>query len=142
MPAKNMVVYAHWKRTLSASEKKLIGTWCTGSVGGNTYYLFRDDGTYSCPIGMTYGLVKNRIVIRGIWHESGGTIYMTKRTQTSWAGTDIPSDTKKLLWKKFDDSSMRIRFDTNKYTGEPGFVNLADPDGFYGIVKPPSWVYF
>ena len=142
IPTKNMVVYAHWKKgkkVLSASERELVGTWCAGGLL-NTYYLFRDDGTYSCHSGDS-SYSPTRIVVRGLWRESGGIVYMSERTQTGWAGTYSPGN-KKLVWKKVSDYNMHIRFDVNKYTGKRAFVDLKQPDRYFSFEAPPSWVYF
>ena len=61
-PTKNVILYAQWKKgssisngasngVLTAEEKKLVGTWKSGtiSMSGTYYYrnyIFRDDGTF------------------------------------------------------------------------------------------------
>jgi len=106
MVAKNIVVYAQWKkgnsnsgtntnpsRVLSASEKVLVGRWFMGSATGGVYetgsgsylhasgyglvYSFNSNGTYSCTLINNAGVSQYAQFTRGLWGESGGTIYMT-----------------------------------------------------------------
>jgi len=139
---KNVIYYAQWKkekRVLSTSEKKLVGTWCAGG-SLNTYYLFRADGSFSCHHGDS-SASPTRTVIRGHWRESGGTIYMTERTQTAWTGTFSPGN-KKLTWKNVSNFNMNIRVGVNEFTGERAFVNVKEPTRYFTFKSPPSWVYF
>jgi len=83
MQAKAVTVYAQWKkvtRTLSTSEKALIGNWSMVSTSGVISYEFISDGTFSeiVLVKMSYSPDMS-LFTKGLWYESGGTIYMTNR---------------------------------------------------------------
>ena len=57
MPAKNMAVYAQWKKALNADEKKLIGRWLYLEAGiGSMNYEFYDDGSF-----FSYGVIASGV---------------------------------------------------------------------------------
>ena len=124
-PSKNVSYYAQWKkassRTLTAEEKKLVGTWSTlrvtGSVhdyktgsyqyptGSGVVYTFATDGTYSSITIINTFSLNDVNAMDGSWRLSGGTIYLTnKQFSTSNNGGKTFS-----IPVKSQDSSFKIR---------------------------------
>lgn len=73
MSAKNMIVYAHWKkgtsttkRTLTASEKALVGDWWMVSSSASMIYSFANDGTFTQLIIMEGSSSKSEIYAKGL----------------------------------------------------------------------------
>ena len=152
MPAKNMVVYAQWKkgnsvstgsnRVLTASEKKLVGIWYlgagTGKVYGGTGNLmhytgiaiqrgFSKDGTYDLLVISNVGTSQLAMYAKGKWGESGGTIHMTLNTfRDSRDGGKTWSE-----WKTpvTPSSTMKYRLGTDE-NGQ--YLDVATEDRGFG----------
>ncbi len=119
---KRTVLYAQWKRTLSASEKRLLAIWSSAKGDGNYYdsatgeylfsgmtgalYHFRADGSYSRMIVANTATSKFESIQEGIWRESGGTIY--KRNIRAKKSTD--GGRTWSAWTNSADQIMKIQF--------------------------------
>lgn len=117
MSTKNMIVYAHWKkgtsttnRTLTASEKALVGDWWMVSSSASMMYSFANDGTFTQLIIME-GSLKLETYGKGAWSESGGTIYMSNRVGQSRINGGSWS-----AWKPYAEplGTMKYRFGTDE----------------------------
>ena len=82
----------------------LIGVWGCGWSGASHYYHFRADGSF---------YYRNyhggpSLLVKGNWHESGGTIYFTNRKMVSFNASDVPDSIEYMAWTELDDETMRI----------------------------------
>ena len=114
-PTKSVIYYAQWTKkspSLSATEKKLVGTWTNSTAGvGNRYsdtYNFKEDKTYSRVFTRTsYNIGNGRITgiyrstYTGSWSVSGDTIHFTDRKYR----TDAMD---KDYWSSEPNSSLKI----------------------------------
>ena len=129
MTAKNMVVYAQWKkqRTLNADEKALVGRYYYGSISsgywtsggynleqyvdGYSYFLiytFKDDGTYVCHSYLSGSSSASGFVTEtGNWAVSSkGTVQMTNMFESFTASNPIYS----VVNKKISDRTYTYEF--------------------------------
>ena len=112
--AKNTVVYAQWKRSLSTSEKSIIGTWTLFSYLGLSGYVFhgytfKNDGTFTRAFVVNSGMSKTERNFTGVWTASGGTIFMSGvmfQTRENWGSWSE--------WKTATPTSFKYRLGTDE----------------------------
>jgi len=125
MPAKNMKVYAQWKkgsslsntganRVLTAEEKKLVGTW--GSFfDGSQVYKFYADGTY---IGYHHFTSFADMRQRGSWSINNGVLTLTaqwsSQTDKNTNGYFEEFGYVWSPWGKWETSTKKIKFGTDQ----------------------------
>ena len=109
---KKVTYYAQWKKTLTTSEKKLVGTWdmaqYTIGTSLSITYIFKNDGTYSELIIRKSSDNRGRVSattssFKGSWSVSGNMIYFTDK---QYLQNDI--------WVPQKDSSMELRFGSDE----------------------------
>ena len=82
---KKMTLYAQWDRKISATEKKLIGTWRRGAGYNSHSYVFNKVGTFielDLQISSNYGggpIQSRKWACIGRYSVTGNTIYFTDR---------------------------------------------------------------
>ena len=143
-------------RELTAEEKKFLGTWngtyfgISGSANlrAEQFIQFKSDGTYLRRI-YTYvsGSTQHHTQFgyKGNWRVSGGKIYFTNVTVTTWTGyKDVPNGTT-FKWQKSEDENLKIESHGIDEYGQE-YIRIADKDvqeGDYYTKEAsiPDWVF-
>jgi len=117
MPAKNVKVYAQWKkgsslsnsgsnRVLNSDEKKLVGSW--NMINGiNKGYIFSSDGTFSSVYIDGYN-TKNIFQSKGYYYLNNGILKLTEQERTSKDGGITWGS-----WKPYNLEYDKFAFGTN-----------------------------
>ena len=135
MPARNVKVYAQWKkgssvsntgRVLTANEKKLVGVWTLSAASVGTAVMeFKSDGTYyAVVIRESYGTYYSTHT-RGNFLVSGNKYILTNLECISGTKTEKPTNYD-LLWK-WTDNWHSISDSTQTFYYEVG----TDANGKY-----------
>jgi uncharacterized repeat protein (TIGR02543 family) len=126
--------YAQFKRTLSSTEKKLVGTWGVYS-DGSTVHKFNADGTY---IRYIYSSYSSDWRYRGYWSIKNNVLTTTE--QSSMA---VRKDTSGSFeewgiywsaWSKWNSTKNSIQFGT--CGSDSKFEGTA-----YSDIVPDGWVF-
>jgi hypothetical protein len=123
VPKKSTTYYAQWGKTLTTSEKRMVGTWnmkqSAGSTSLSVSYIFREDKTYSSLTLRISSDNRGRVSSSksqsiGSWSVSGNTIHFTNRQFQSNNNN----------WMSIADSSLKLRLGSD----EKGQYFLDDYD--------------
>ena len=133
MPAKNTVLYAHWKKNTNTDAKsKLVGCWGYNMLfisGRLTHYSFYKDGTFKY-----YDNYLNNWLYKGKYSVSGGKIYFTDRSKyTAKQMGPVLTDYQKMpdlvmpyeLGKDKEGEYLRISY-MSSHDGEKIVTNNGD----------------
>ena len=135
MAAKNVTVYAQWRRALNSEEKKLVGTW-GNYFDGNTVYKFYNNGTY---IMYAHFTSFSDMRARGFWSINNGMLTKTaqwsRQTNRDTAGYIEEWGYIWTPWGNWETSMKSIRFGIDEagetsFPGRQYFDEDYDQEGF------------
>ena len=103
MAAKNVTVYAQWKKALSTEEKALVGVWGLSASGFSTNIEFKPDGTYYSIVLRYSNGTCYATCMHGNYSAKGGIYTLTNLEARSGTRKDKPPYWNELSWTWTDE---------------------------------------
>jgi len=121
---KKVTHYAQWKRSLTSTEKTLVGEWSHVTSSGGSIYTFKSDGTFSVIGRIQIGsYAPTSYLWEGVWYVDKGTLYKFNLKAQKKQGDSGP-------WEPMELINANTKYDKYKIgTDERGkYLQLSPPD--------------